>query len=78
MTQIPIKKIDTLNVRATPAQLEYIEQLGIDLTLSRKQIIAHINSILEKEPGHIKYLDELTKQEAIFVIGKFKEWKDSK
>lgn len=59
----------------TAAQLRYIDQLAIDLTIAeRRRKMAHINDILIKD---YKYLDELTLEEASKVIDTFKKWKDN-
>lgn len=60
--------------KATEAQILYIEQLAIDLAFNRVSRNAHISSILERE---IKFLDELTKEEATRVIDMFKYYKHS-
>lgn len=61
--------------KATPKQIQYIEQLAIDLNLDRHRRNRHVISIIFRE---IKHLDELRKNEASTVIDKFKEWKENK
>lgn len=61
--------------KATSKQIQYIEQLAIDLNLDRHRRNRHVVSIIFRE---IKHLDELRKVEASAVIDKFKEWKENK
>lgn len=61
-------------IKATEAQILYIEQLAIDLSFNRVSRNANISSILERE---VKFLDELTKEEASKVIDMFKYYKHS-
>lgn len=55
--------------RATEKQQLYIEQLAIDLTLSRIQRNDRVSSIVHRE---VKYLDELSIEEASNVIEYFR------
>lgn len=60
--------------KATSKQIQYIEQLAIDLNLDRYRRNRHIVSIICRE---IKFLDELRRNEASAVIDKFKYWKEN-
>lgn len=60
--------------KATKKQIEYIEQLAIDLNLNIHRRNSHIIGIICRG---IKYLDELSKIEASRVITQFKEWKEN-
>lgn len=66
MTVIKIEK-------ATAKQIQYIEQLAIDLNLDRHRRNRHIIFIIHREINH---LDELRKNEASDVITQFKKWKE--
>lgn len=61
-------------VRATDKQQLYIEQLAIDLNLTRDSRNAYICDLLSGRI--ITYLDELSKREASQVIEYFKELKE--
>lgn len=61
--------------KTTKKQIEYIEQLAIDLNLNIRRRNVYIRSIIYRE---IKFLDELSKIEASKVITRFKEWKEYK
>lgn len=66
---------------ATTKQIEYIDQLAIDLGFDRKQRNAHMFSILNKTPTINRIIDapsDLTIGEASTVIEQFKKWKEAK
>jgi predicted LPLAT superfamily acyltransferase len=70
---VPIINWDLNNVRASKAQIEYIECLAIDLCLDRERRNSHVSTIIARK---IEYLDQLTKSEASTVIEHFKLWKE--
>ncbi len=60
-------------VRATEAQIRFIEILAIDLCMDRLNRNYAISEIVGRE---VRYLDTLSKKEASKVIDDFKERKE--
>jgi hypothetical protein len=64
-----------INIAATTPQKSFIEILCVDLSLDRIQRKAILKDMFQRD---IKFLDQLTKDEASAVIVKFKEWKEQR